>query len=324
MKVLFATYPMAFHTPGGGEIQLLAYKKYLERAGVKVTLFDAWNPKFEEYDLVHFFSCIGGSQHFCQFIKKLNLPLVVSSSLWITEKTKYLYPLVEIKNQLSLADFIVTNSKLESKELSRILELDQNKFYEIYNAIEESFAKSTDPLIFRKHFDIHDKFILNVGNIEPRKNQLLLAEAVKNLVDYKLVLIGHIRDQIYFDEVLKISPNKIIYLQAINNDNILLRSAYSACDVFALPSKFETPGLAALEAQAQDAPIVITSHGSTHEYFGEDVIYINPEDSSDILRGILESLDQSVKLSNISVKNKYIWSDSIKNLIDLYIRTLNK
>ena len=26
MKVLYATYPMAFHTPGGGEVQLLAYQ----------------------------------------------------------------------------------------------------------------------------------------------------------------------------------------------------------------------------------------------------------------------------------------------------------
>ena len=56
MKVLFATYPMAFHTPGGGEIQLLAYHKHLPAHRVEVTLFDPWNPRFLEHDVVHFFS----------------------------------------------------------------------------------------------------------------------------------------------------------------------------------------------------------------------------------------------------------------------------
>ena len=93
MKILFATYPMAFHTPGGGEVQLLAYSKFLPIHGVDVTLIDPWNPQFLEHDVVHFFSCVGGSLHFCSFIKKLGLPLVISSSLWITEETKMHYPM---------------------------------------------------------------------------------------------------------------------------------------------------------------------------------------------------------------------------------------
>lgn len=46
MKVLFITYHMAFHTPGGEEMQLMAYKKHLELQGVQVDLFDPWNPNF--------------------------------------------------------------------------------------------------------------------------------------------------------------------------------------------------------------------------------------------------------------------------------------
>lgn len=88
MKVLFATYPMAFHTPGGGEVQLLAYKKHLPAFGIDVSLFDPWNPRFFEHDIVHFFSCVSGSSHLCAFVKQLDLPLMVSSSLWIAEQTK--------------------------------------------------------------------------------------------------------------------------------------------------------------------------------------------------------------------------------------------
>jgi len=56
MKVLFNTYPMAFHTPGGGEIQLMAYQRYLPQYDVKVDLLNQWDPHLLDYDLVHFFS----------------------------------------------------------------------------------------------------------------------------------------------------------------------------------------------------------------------------------------------------------------------------
>jgi len=78
MKVIFNTYPKAFHTIGGGEIQLIACKENLPAYGVEVTLFDQQNPCLLEHDLVHFFSCLGGSHHFCGFIRKIDLPLIVS------------------------------------------------------------------------------------------------------------------------------------------------------------------------------------------------------------------------------------------------------
>ena len=62
MKVTFNTYPMAFHTPGGGEVQLLKYIDYLQSENIEVTLYDMWRPNLSNIDLVHFFSgrgCFG-------------------------------------------------------------------------------------------------------------------------------------------------------------------------------------------------------------------------------------------------------------------------
>ena len=55
MKILLATYPMAHQTPGGGEIQIFYYKKYLSKLGYKVSYFDQWKDKINKFDLVHFF-----------------------------------------------------------------------------------------------------------------------------------------------------------------------------------------------------------------------------------------------------------------------------
>ena len=91
MKILFNTYPAAFQTPGGGEVQLLQYEKYISKLGLEVTLFDQWNPNLKSFDLVHFFSCMPGSENFLHYIKLLGIPLIVSPNLWITKKTKKIF-----------------------------------------------------------------------------------------------------------------------------------------------------------------------------------------------------------------------------------------
>ena len=64
MKILYATFPMAFHTPGGGEIQLLEYRSELIKRGYTVDLFNPWEPNFSAYDIVHFFPAMVGQSHF--------------------------------------------------------------------------------------------------------------------------------------------------------------------------------------------------------------------------------------------------------------------
>lgn len=315
---MFATYPMAFHTPGGGEMQLLAYQKHLPAYDVEVNLLDVWNPKFLAHDVVHFFSCIGGSAHFCAFVKQLGLPLVISSSLWITEKNKKDYPIDEIRNQLALADKVITNSNMESDTLSAVLNLPRAKFVTVYNGVNDDFFIPTDANIFRDHFKIHGRFVLNVGNIEPRKNQLRLAQAMQTMPNVKLVLIGHVRDDDYLQEVLSVGNGQIIYLKPLAHDSILLRSAYRACDVFALPSTLETPGLAALEAGAQGAKLVLTSEGSCSEYFGDGAIFVDPLSIDSIYQGISQSMAADYDIKPLSTIANFAWANTVKELTQIY------
>lgn len=323
MKVLFATYPMAFHTPGGGEIQLLAYKKALEEKGIQVDLLDPWNPNFSDYDLVHFFSCVGGSIHFCNFVKNLGIPLVITSSLWITEETKCSYPIDEIRAQLDLADVIIANSDTECDKLSEVLNLQREKFSTVYNGVDKIFFEHPSPKLFREHFDIQNDFVLNVGNIEPRKNQLTLAEAICEFPDKKLILIGHIRDQEYYEKILDISQNgQVVYLGPLEHDSPLLRSAYQACDLFCLPSTLETPGLAALEAAAQGSRCLVTSVGSTVEYFGENIAAIEPyniNNLSDLLKERFEVRGLDNEINTNQMKN-FLWSSVTNDLESIYKR----
>ncbi|CAB3776363.1 D-inositol 3-phosphate glycosyltransferase [Paraburkholderia caffeinitolerans] len=317
MKVLFSTYPMAFHTPGGGEVQLLAYRKHLPLHNVEVTLFDQWEPRFLEYDVVHFFSCISGSAHFCHFVKRLGLPLVVSASLWITEATRHLYPIDEIRYQLDLADRVVTNSNIESDTLARVLDLPREKFSTVYNGIDEFFLKPGHPTAFREQHGLQQRFVLNVGNIEPRKNQLSLVRAMKAHPDVKLVLIGQQRDPEYSQAVLREGGDQVMYLGPMPHDDLLL-SAYASCDLFCLPSTLETPGLAALEAAAQRAPLLITSEGSCEEYFGGHARYVPPGDDAVLAAALGEALAVSEPGAGSFNSADFTWARTTAELRDVY------
>jgi glycosyltransferase involved in cell wall biosynthesis len=317
--VLFETYTWAFVTPGGGEQQLKEYARHLPAHGVEVVFHDHWNPVLETVNLVHFFSSIGGSWHFCNFVRERGLPLVISSSLWMDEKNTHLYPIDEIRSHLSLADVVVTNSHAESAALSNILGLPFDLFMPVMNGVDPRFAAPHRPDLFRKTFDIQGPFILCVANVERRKNQLNLVRAMSRGPAPLLVMIGHIRDQGYAAEVFAEGEGKVRYLGHVDHESPLLTSAYAACDAFVLPSTLETPGLAALEAAAAGAPVVVTRIGAPPEYFAGFCHYVNPADPSDIARGIAAAMKQgpSLDLSAHVVQN-FTWPHVIAALPEVY------
>lgn len=318
MRVLFSTYPWAFETPGGGEIQLRKYAEHLPAHGIDVQLHDPWRANLAEVSAVHFFSCIAGSVHFCNYVHQRGLPLVISSSLWITPETADLYPVDEIRSQLSLADVVVTNSDTEADLLSRVLGLPHDRFMTVMNGFEPRFLQPQDPDLFRTAFGIEGPFILNVGNIEPRKNQLGLVRALAGH-PLPLVLLGHQRDKAYASQLLAEGGSRVRHLGALDHADPLLASAFGACSAFVLPSTLETPGLAALEAAAAGAPVVVTSEGSTRDYFGRHAHYVDHRDPLAIRRGIDAAVAQGRTPDlKAHVASRFGWPTVTERLVEVY------
>ena len=287
MRVLFNTYPVAFDCPGGGEIQLVRSRDALESLGHEVVLFDPWRPQLRDVDLVHYFSVQGGSMNFCDYAKRLGLPLLISPVLWLTDENRKHFPLGEIRDLLHVCDRILPNSEAEANQLSLEFNIALDKFTVVPNGVDADFARPVDGRLFREQFGIAGRFLLNVANIEPRKNQHRLCRAVREL-GIDLALVGNVRDRQYLELCLREAGGRARYLGYIDHEDDLLKSAYQACDVFVLPSLLETPGLAALEAAAQGAKVVVTEVGSPPEYFGEHASYVDPLDT-DSIRAAIET-----------------------------------
>ncbi|MGO9570596.1 MAG: glycosyltransferase family 4 protein [Desulfomonilaceae bacterium] len=320
MRVLFNTYPAAFDCPGGGEIQLLECKAALERLGVEVLLYDQWNPQFEGVDAVHYFSVQGGSTNFCEFVKRKKLPLLISPILWPTDENISEYPMQEIRSLLNLCDVVLPNSAAEIDQLGAFFDLDPQKCVVVTNGVGDSFTSLAQNDLFREHLHLDGPFLLNVANIEPRKNQLTLVQAVQGM-DLTLVLLGRVREAAYFEECMRKGSHFVRYGGFLPHVSDLLKSAYRASEVFVLPSLLETPGLAALEAATQEARLVLTSVGSTREYFQDLVTYVNPYDPADIRAGIEAALgwkrDESLRRH---VLQNFTWDHAALILVEAYKR----
>ena len=324
LRILFNTYPVAFDCLGGGEIQILRTREALERSGHQVLLFDQWKPQFDRVDIVQYFSVQGGSMNFCAYVKQRGLALVVAPIIWLVKEKLGDYPLDEISDILHIADIIVPNSAAEKEQLADYFEIARDRFALTTNGVDPSFASDVSPNLFRTRFGIRSPFLLNVANVEPRKNQHRLIQAVRGL-DVQLILMGRIRDQSYMDYCIGQGAGNVRHVGYLEHGTDLMKSAYRACSAFVLPSLLETPGLSALEAAVAGARVVVTSEGSAREYFKDMVTYVNPLDVNDIRRGIESAIhgESHTRLQDHVLSN-FTWNRTAEQLGEAYRRALGQ
>lgn len=293
----------------------MAYRSHLPSVDMTASLFNQWDPHLADYDVFHFFSVMPGSIQLCDHMKKQGLPIVISPNLWVTPQTRDNYPHQDIVSLLPIADAIIVNSNMEADALSEVYSLPRSRFKTVYNGVEKNFLESVDPDLFISEFGIRSKFILNVANVEPRKNQLAFLTALKSFPDLTLVTVGHIRDQDYARQCMEIGLSQFRFLGPLPYNSRMLRSGIAGCSFFAMPSTLETPSIAALEAVVSGSPLLITHEGSTTEYFGNSVTYIDPYSMESMKTGISEIVGQ---LHRPVDDSSFLWANVISDLANIY------
>lgn len=344
MRIAFYVYPTAFQSPGGGEVLLLKTKEYLEREGAQVKLLDPWHDKLDDFDILHTFGSVKDSLPMMEVASRRGVKNVLSSicfydwqASWGTysdcklrsmsvlrhiAKTAVPWVPSKRKRMMSVADIVIPNSEIEAKQLKRYFSVPDSKIEIVYNAVDSVFADATADLFHEQY--PHRDFVLCVGRIEPRKNQLNVIKALKGL-EKPVVFIGDYvyayRD--YYEACRREADSNMHFLDGIRHDSDLLKSAYAACDTFLLATWLETPGLAALEAGIAGAKVIVTSIGAAPEYFNDLVEYVRPNQLDDIRKTTLRVLeeDKSSRLSE-HIKKNFTWEITAQANLKVYEKVL--
>jgi glycosyltransferase involved in cell wall biosynthesis len=329
-----------FQAPGGGENQLIQTGMQLEAAGVPVRLFSPWTDRLDSARLLHLFGMSREGLELARLAQARRIPVVLSPICWYEPRALAALERGPIRKLASLAawglrsmapavpgwrrellmrsEVVLPNSRSEANQLIRLFGVKSERIRVVPNGVLPSIASAT-PALFHAHW-ASEPFILFVGRIEPRKNILGLIQALDGL-GLPLVVIGEPPPgcEDYERECRRKGAGFVSWLGHLEHHNPLLASAYAAARVFALPSWFETPGLAALEAGLAGCAIAITPYGSTRDYFGDFVQYARPDRALEIRRAVMKCWDDGAdtRLSR-SIATHYLWPDVAQITAEVY------
>ena len=247
---------------------------------------------------------------------------------------KILDYIIGSKKNIQDADTIICVGEKERDLLKEKYPI--QKVVYIPNGVDIEKFSSGNGAEFRKKYQIsrNEKILLCVSGFYSQKNQLILVDAFEKvkqeIPDIKLVLIGVVYDQQYFEEIQKkISVNNlgdsVILLANIEFDDSILFDAYSACDLFVLPSKYETFGIVILEAWSAGKPIICAKVGGLASFVknNENGCFFDENSAEDLsgkIMNIIKNKELSDKLSKNAFKSvkKFSWQQITKKLIELY------
>ncbi|MGP9813734.1 glycosyltransferase [Rhodopseudomonas sp. NSM] len=318
IKAIFNVHPYAMELPGGGEMQILKYHQYMP-SECEVILHDIWHPRLSEARIFHHFHMVAGAEGFLDYVKTLRSKVVLSPNLWVNASNSENLNRRQISQYYDIADMIVCNSRAEIENLAQHTNLPREKARVVPNGVDLSFMTPVLDGAFREWADISGPYILSVGNIERRKNQIGAIRAARS-VGLPLVCIGRIREKDYFDECVRNGAEAFRFVGPLDQGDPRLAAAYQHCEAFLFPSQLETPGIAALEAAAAGAALVITNEGSTRDYFAGYAEYADPNDQNSINSALARALSnpRGNDLRHHVVTN-FSWPHVVMHLLGHYL-----
>lgn len=320
----------AWEAAGGGEVQMTATRRELQALGLDTRPWRPWDAgEVRPGDVTHFFGSCREFQTVVDAMRRRGVRTVLSTIAWFDWRNVWREPVSPARRLAAAAryaaraalprlpswrrrlyhsvDLLLPNSQAEAEQLMRLFEVPAKRIRVVPNGVEERFADVSPDLFRRRHG--RDEFVLCVGRIEPRKNQLGLIRALHDS-GIKLVIIGSPAPghEQYAKACRLAADDEVSFLGHIDRDDPMLASAYSACRCFALASWYETPSLAALEAALTGAPLVLPAGGCAREYFGPSARYVTPDDRRGIRDAVLSAFDESrsTELAEL-IRRQFSW-----------------
>lgn len=346
MRVLVLAPDQLMHRSGGLRTQVVRTSESLRDIGVNVDFYNHWeDTDLKKFDLAHVYS-MNSPTYFKALSLKGKLPLVFSSVMWRNGSRAKIRALVEMgirspyqvlndticcRVMSEWAEKILPNTVAESIWLESAIGVDRNKCVVVPNGADNNFLnKSDDYLEENSSWISNEEFVLCVSVLSSRKNLVALAEVCRDS-GYPLVVAGPIVDRPVYDKLMSMSASgmSITMLGNLDNGSDTLGYLYRKCRVFCLPSFYETPGIAALEAGLQGARVVVTKVGGADEYFGEMASYIDPYSKAD-LRNKIETawnLGRNVgegQMLHRHLMSEFSWASVAKKTLAAYESVLSK
>ena len=235
-------------------------------------------------------------------IRQSGIPSVVTIHDLIFLRHPEFYNPIDVKlytwkfrQTLKEANHIIAISECTKRDIIEYGHVPEQNISLIYQSCAQRFSASTDEALLQqvaKHYQLPQRYILNVGSIEARKNIMLAVQALPHLpADVSLVIIG--RHTPYTDKVIAYVQQhqlqqRVHILHGVPDEH--LPALYAMAEAFVYPSVYEGFGIPIIEAIHCGLPVVACTGSCLEEAGGPDSIYIAPTDVTGMADAIRRSL----------------------------------
>lgn len=231
-----------------------------------------------------------------------------------------------------VADRIIAVSEQTKRDLLELTDVDPRKVEVVYQGCRPEFratASEEQKRNLREKHHLPESYLLNVGAIEPRKNQLLILKALASgKIDMPLVIAGQQTN--YLKELQQYIicnglQGRVMLLPDFPQEELPL--LYQNATLFVFPSVYEGFGIPLVEALESGLPIIAATGSCLEETGGPDSLYVDPHDADALADAIMHVLDDSAKRQTMVAKgHEYAkrFSDQAiaEHLIRIYKETL--
>lgn len=201
----------------------------------------------------------------------------------------------------------------------------------IHEGVDDFLAHN---ISFRHRKDVRDflkitnPYLLCVGVWMSHKNIERLIQAFKLVLskhtNLKLVITG--KPQKGYVDVPAVATKYGVQHAVVFPGFVephILPALYAEATAFVFPSLYEGFGLPPLEAAACGTPVVCSNVSSVPEVMGTAALYINPDSTQDIVRGLQMVLSDHELLRNLQVEGRkraaeFTWEKAAKQTLHMY------
>ncbi|HTX37847.1 MAG TPA: glycosyltransferase family 1 protein [Bryobacteraceae bacterium] len=206
-----------------------------------------------------------------------------------------------VRRTVQRAARVLTGSEFSRASILKVYgDLEEHKVVVVPNAAAPQFrpiSRETAAATVRERFKLRTPFLLSVGDLQPRKNQIGLIRAFARLVracpqlKHNLVLAG--KGTWFTDRVREAAresgvEERIQFIGFVSDPDLL--HLYNACDLFVFPSFYEGFGLPALEAMACGRAVVCSNASALPEVVDGAAILFDPYAVDQIVRALADLL----------------------------------
>jgi len=228
---------------------------------------------------------------------------------------------------------VIAISECTRKDLIEIYGIDERKIDVVYQGCDPLFSAPVSQDLkqqVREIYNLPGRFIISVGTVESRKNQLLAVKALRGLPDdVKLVIVG--RRTSYATEIdnyllsQRGLSSRVMWLEGVPFAH--LPALYAMAELSSYTSRFEGFGIPVIESLSTGTPVIAATGSCLEEAGGRGAEYVDPDNVDQFIElagKLLDSRfnrDKMVELGQRHIK-RFSLENFAKGIISSYKKAI--